>query len=777
MPRSRIPRPEQNASPPAIDRGAVLAFLARERQAALEAGRPAAPSADKRTIARALGLKGEERVALKRTLRELEAEGAIERRGRRGAAPDGALPTVLVADIVGRDPDGELIARPADWPSDERGAPPRILVETPRRGRPGAPVPGVGDRALLRLSPNPDPAGTPYLGRAIKVLDKARARMLGVLRNRPGSEARILPTDKKNANAEYAVPAELRGDATDGDLVAFEAIGRGHVLGLQVARVVERLGSIKGEKAVSAIAIETHRIPAVFGDAALAEAEAVAVPGLAGREDWRALPLITIDPPDAKDHDDAVFAEPDPSPDNPGGMIVTVAIADVAALVRPGGALDREALTRGNSVYFPDRVVPMLPERISSDLGSLRPGEERAALAMRLVLDAGGLKRCHSVHRVLMRSAAKLSYAQAQVAIDGQPDDTTGPLLEPVLRPLWAAYRLARQARDARAPLELDLPERKIALKSDGTVQRVTVPERLDAHRLIEEFMILANVAAAEVLEEKRQRLIYRVHEEPSLEKISSLAEFLGSIGIKLAKGQVLRPAQFNGILGRVRGTDNEHLVNEVVLRSQAQAVYAADNAGHFGLNLRRYAHFTSPIRRYADLVVHRALIRALDLGPDGLPDTAGGELAEMAERISQAERRAMAAERETVDRLIATFLADQVGSTFEGRIGGVTKAGLFVRLDETGADGFVPISLIGDEYFRFDEVARAIVGNRTGTTWRLGDPVVVKLVEAAPVAGALRFELLSEGRRRKGLGKGKVAAGFMVRPKPAPKQRGRGRR
>ncbi len=736
-----------------VDRAEILAFIAREKQAASEAGRPVPAAITKREIARALGITGEARIALKRTLKELEAEGAVARRNRRLDAAH-VMPPVLAVDIVGRDPDGELIARPVDWDAAAQGATPRIALDLPRRGRPGHPVPGVGDRALVRATANPDPSGggAPYVGRVIKLIAKARARMLGILRDRPGEELRIAPVDKKNAATEYAVPAELRGEARDGDLVAFEAIGRGHALGLPVARVNERLGSIHSEKAISLIAIETHRIPHAFRADALAEAAAVALPGLAGREDWRDLPLVTIDPPDAKDHDDAVFAEADAAPDNVGGFLVTVAIADVAALVPPGSALDRCALERGNSVYFPDRVVPMLPEAISSDLGSLRPHEDRAALAIRMVLGADGRKRRHSVHRVMMRSHAKLSYVQAQAAMDGRPDETTAPLLATILQPLWAAYQVARAARDARGPLELDLPERKIVLKPDGTVDRVMVPERLDAHRLIEEFMILANVAAAESLEARRQRLVYRVHEEPSLEKLSSLSEFLGTIGIKLAKGQMLRPAQFNGILGRVRGTSNEHLVNEVVLRSQAQAVYAVDNAGHFGLNLQRYAHFTSPIRRYADLIVHRALIRALDLGPGGLPDTTAGELAEVAERISQAERRAMAAERETVDRLIATFLADRVGATFEGRIGGVTKAGLFVRLSETGADGFVPISLIGEEYYRFDEPARALIGNRTGTAWRLGDAVTVKLVEAAPFAGALRFELVSEGRSRRTL-------------------------
>ncbi len=747
----------------------ILAFLARERDGATEAGRPAPLKIGKREIARAFNIKGDARVDLKRVLKELEAEGAVERRGTR-LDRTGSLPSVIVVDVVGRDRDGELIAKPAEWNSAEQGAPPRILLHLPRKTRAGPPPPGVGDRALVRTSLDPDAAEPAYTARVLKVLAKARARLIGVFRDRPDAGLRVLPTDKKNSQFEYVVPPELRGDAQDGDLVSVELIGRGNAFGLSLVKVVETLGSLKSERAISLIAIQTHDIPNAFPPAVLAEADAVRPSAFEAREDWRTLPLVTIDPPDAKDHDDAVHAEPDADPANSGGYIVTVAIADVACLVRPGTALDREALTRGNSVYFPDRVVPMLPEHISAGLGSLRPDEDRPALAVRLVLGADGRKRRHTFHRVLMRSHARLAYAQAQAAIDGKPDAVTRPLLEPVLHPLWDAYRISKQARDLRAPLDLDLPERKIVLTPDGLVDRVTVPERLDAHRLIEEFMILANVAAAETLEERRQALIYRVHDEPSVEKLNALSEFLATLGIKLAKGQVQRPSQFNGILARAKGSNNEHLVNEVVLRSQAQAEYAAENYGHFGLNLRRYAHFTSPIRRYADLIVHRALIRALGLGPDGLPDTGLSALAEIATQISAAERRAMAAERDTVDRLIATYLSDRVGATFAGRISGVTKAGLFIRLTETGADGFVPARSLGDEYFRFDEAARAMVGTTTGTSFRLGDEVEARLVEAAPFAGALRFEV-SGGRRAARRGAPPAGSG-----RPA-RQTARGRR
>ncbi len=699
----------------------------------------------------------------------MQNEGTVKTR-RKKLHHAGTLPSVVLADITHRDADGELIAVPTEWDTEAHGEAPRIRIHVPRKARP-AEIPGVGDRVLTRTEETGE-EGEPirHTGRVIKILDRAKLRQLGIFRALPSGGGRLEPVDKKQLGRELSVPPGATANAKDGDLVAVEVTQQGR-FGLATAQVKERLGSLKSERAASFIAIHAHEIPHVFRREALAEAEAARPAGLAGREDWRQMPLVTIDPADAKDHDDAVHAVADTDPKNPGGFIVTVAIADVAHYVTPGSALDREALVRGNSVYFPDQVVPMLPERISNDLCSLRPNEDRAALAVRMVIGADGRKREHIFHRVLMRSAAKLHYAQAQDAADGRPDETTRPLLSSVIEPLYAAYRTRLRERTERQPLDLDLPERKILLKPDGTVDRVIVPPRLDAHRLIEEFMILANVAAAETLERARTPLIYRVHDEPSPEKIEALREFLDTLDIRLAKGQAMRPGDFNKILARVRGTEHEQLVNEVVLRSQAQAEYSAENYGHFGLNLRRYAHFTSPIRRYADLVVHRALIRAQHLGSDGLPNTMDvPALNEIAARISAAERRAMKAERETVDRLIANFLADRVGATFEGRISGVTRAGLFVKLNETGADGFIPARTLGDDYFRYHEARHALIGDHTGESYRLGDAVSVKLVEAAPVAGALRFELLSEGRYETGT-KRHAGRKRFERPKSGPKR------
>jgi ribonuclease R len=763
-----VKRPPTKPSPPSKQQ--ILAFIGEQ------SGRVGT-----REIARAFGLKNADRAELKRTLRELADEGRVEQRRKKLHHP-GTLPPVVLADIGTRDADGELIAVPTEWDEELHGAPPKIRVRVPRRARPGE-VAGVGDRALLRIEETgEDDEPIRHSGRVIKIIDRAKQRVLGIFRALPNGGGRLAPIDKKQLGRELAIPPGAGADAKDGDLVAVEVAPRRGGLGLPTARVTEKLGSLKSERAVSLIAINAHGIPNVFPPAALREAEAARPANARGREDWREVAFVTIDPPDAKDHDDAVHAVPDPDPKNPGGHVISVAIADVAHYVLPGSALDREALMRGNSVYFPDRVVPMLPERISNDLCSLRPDEDRAALAVRIVVAADGRKRSHSFHRVLMRSVARLSYERAQAAIGGRADEETQWLVAPVLEPLYAAYQAVKRARDERAPLDLDLPERKIILKSDGTVDRVVTPARLEAHRLIEEFMILANVAAAETLERASVPLIYRVHDEPDPERVNALREFLKTVDISLPKGSELRAAQFNQILERVKGRDVENLVNEVVLRTQAQAEYSADNYGHYGLNLRRYAHFTSPIRRYADLIVHRGLIRAGKLGDGALPEgTDARLLGEVAATISVAERRAMKAERETFDRLLAHFLADRVGASFEGHISGVTRVGLFVKLDGTGADGFIPARTIGSEYFRYHEDRHALVGSSSGESYRLGDRVTVKLVEAVPLAGALRFELLSEGRHDRPARPSKrplrAARGPSARPDRTVRHRGGGKR
>jgi ribonuclease R len=535
-------------------------------------------------------------------------------------------------------------------------------------------------------------------------------------------------------------------------------------MGLPRARVISRLGDPSAPRAVSLIAIHQHGIPDQFPDDVIAEADACKPLGLNGREDLRDLPLITIDPVDARDRDDACLALPDDDPKNPDGHVVWVAIADVAGYVRPGSALDREARNRGNSSYFPDRVVPMLPDRLSADLCSLHENVPRACVAVRMQLDKDGKKIAHRFVRGLMQSVASLNYAEVQAAVDGSPNDKTGPLVEPVLRPLYDAYAALARARDARQPLDLDLPERKIEFSEEGEVTSVSFRERLDSHRLIEEFMILANVSAAETLIAKRSPLLFRVHEEPSPEKLDSLREIAQAAGFNLAKGQVLQTRHLNQLLRAAEGSDNDELINMSTLRSMTQAYYSPQNFGHFGLALQHYAHFTSPIRRYADLIVHRALISAHGWGKDGLSPQEIDGLEDTAVHISDTERRSMMAERDTTDRYLAAYLSERVGNEFTGRISGIARFGAFVKLDETGADGLVPVRSLGREFFHFDSDAGTLMGADTGFTIGIGQRVTVRLAQATPVTGGLELELLSVDDQN--LPKGQSPAGRSPRRK-----------
>lgn len=721
----------------------------------------------KREIARAFGIKGGAKIGLKKRLAEMAREGLIAGDKREFREP-GSIPAVAVLEITGRDAQGDLIAKPAVWEAED-GERPGVLLLAPERpfGTDEPPL-GVGDKVLARVEKldDPDVEGFRFEGVPIKRLPREKRRLLGIYREHPRGGGVIEPIDRKDLKS-WTIQKGDEGEAKNGDLVRFDLNRRGR-MSLPQARVVESLGNPSDQRKISLIAVHAHGIPDDFPEGVIIESERLTLPALEGRTDLRDVPLLTIDPPDARDHDDAVHAEADADPRNPGGFIVTVAIADVSFFVRPGSRLDREAQLRGNSVYFPDRVVPMLPERISNDLCSLREGEDRACLAVRMIFDKSGEKRGHTFMRAMMRSAAKLSYQEAQAAIDGKPSDKAKPLLDRALKPLWAAYSALAAARDRREPLDLDLPERKILLDSQGRVDRVVIPERLDAHRLIEEMMIQANVAAAQMLEKKKTPAVYRVHDQPSKEKLKSLKEFLETLDMQVPHAGELKAGAFNRVLAKAKGEPNADLVNEVVLRSQSQAEYNIANIGHFGLNLAKYAHFTSPIRRYADLLVHRALVRALDFGPGGLTDEEKPVLGDVARQISEAERRAMAAERETTDRLIAAHLADRIGARFEGRIAGVTRSGLFVKLKDTGADGFVPISTLGNDYFNHVEEARALVGSRTGQAYRLGDDVEVRLVEAIATAGALRFEMLSKGKT------GPLVKSGARGPKRFGRQRGR---
>ena len=628
--------------------------------------------------------------------------------------------------------------RPQGWPDHARA--PEIYVLAER----GAPALSPGESAVVRYSRRDDGS---YDAHVLRALGGEPDRVLGIYR-RMAQGGRLEPTDRR-LRTEFRISGADSAGAADGEIV-LAAVKPARGYGIPEARVVERIGDSADPHSFSLIAIHTHGLPTEFSHAALALAAKARPVALGQREDLRGIPLVTIDGADARDFDDAVWAEPDP--ERSGGFHALVAIADVAWYVRPEDALDDAARERGNSAYFPDRVVPMLPEALSNELCSLKPGVDRACLAVHLWLDAEGRVDRHRFVRGLMRSAARLTYEEAQAAADGNPNDLTRPLVGPVLRPLYGAFHALERARRRRGTLELDLPERRILLEPSGRVARIEPRQRLDSHRLIEELMIAANVAAAETLERLRQPCMYRVHDAPDPAKLAALRDFLdgiGILGLKLAKGQAVRPQHFNQILAHAAGTPYETLIHQLVLRSQAQAVYSPANLGHFGLALRRYAHFTSPIRRYSDLLVHRALIAGYKFGAGGLPPTEAKSFAAAGEHISMTERRAAAAERSAADRYIAAFLAERVGASFAARVNGVTRAGLFITLAETGADGLIPMRSLGDDYYVHDEAHHRLVGRRTGRTFTLGDPLVARLAEANPVTGSLLFALEPEEAAR----------------------------
>jgi ribonuclease R len=701
----------------------------------------------KRDIARAFGLKGADRIPLKALLKELQAEGHLEKKHHKFREP-ARLPPVSVVEVGTPHPDGGLICRPLEWEGE--GDEPAVLL-IPRDSDPAV---GPGDRLLVRLAPVTG-EDHHYEARLIRRIGANPLRIVGIYR-----DGRIMPIDKGEAKS-WVVPEGHRHGAEEGELVEAEQAGPKGRLGLPKARITRRLGDPSAPRAVSLIAIHQHAIPDHFPDAAVAEADAAKPATLRGRRDLRDLPFVTIDPADARDRDDAVLAIPEPE----GGFTLWVAIADVAHYVRPQSALDDEARRRGNSTYFPDRVVPMLPDRLSGDLCSLHQGVARAVIAVRMRIDDQGRKLAHDFHRAMIRSAASLAYEQVQAAVDGHPDEATGPLLDAVLRPLFAAYAALARARGDRQPLDLDLPERRIDLSEAGKVTSVAYKDRLDAHRLIEEFMVLANVAAAETLADKRTPLLYRVHEAPDPQKIEALREVAEGSGLTLAKGQVIRTMELNRLLAQAAGTDQAELINLTTLRSMQQAYYAPQNFGHFGLALRNYAHFTSPIRRYADLIVHRALIAAHGWGKDGLSPEDIARLDLTAEQISDTERRSMAAERDTTDRYLALYLADRVGTEMAGRISGVQRFGLFVKLDETGADVLVPVRSLGAEFFHFDARSQTLMGADSGQVIGAGQRALVRLAEVTPETGGLTGELVSLDDRL-------MARGPSGRPGKAPRRK-----
>lgn len=691
--------------------------------------------ATRREIARAFNIKGQEdRIWLKQVMKDLIKSGQIEKNtGKSYKRPEG-LPGAGVVQVTEISDDGEVIADYVDWKG--KGRPPRVYVITSKRKQLG-----VGERALVRLK---RVNKKDYEGRIIHVLNTAENKIIGTFGLGNDGSGIVYPADK-SARYELFITPDDRGGAKDGDLVSVEVMGPNALnKNRKQARVVEVLGREDDPKMISLIAILDHEIPYEFPADVVSQAQKFGVPDLDKRQDMRGIPLVTIDGADARDFDDAVFAEPDPSPDNEGGWHMVVAIADVSYYVTPGSPLDREAYKRGNSTYFPDRVVPMLPEALSNDICSLRPHEPRACMAAHMWIDSAGHLIKFKFVRGLMQSHARLTYEQVQAAVDETPDTDIEPLMAHIEN-LYGCFRTLLAARKKRGALDLDLPERKAVIDFEtGEISAIVPRKRLDSHMLIEEFMVLTNVAAAMALEEKNAPCVYRVHDKPDSAKIDAAADFLASFDIHLDKGAVMTPKRMNVILEKAKDTDESELVSMMVLRSQSQAVYSPDNLGHFGLALDKYAHFTSPIRRYADLLVHRSMVTAWRLpGGGGLQDEDARLLGQMAEHISDTERRSMLAERDAMDRYTSLFLQDRVGNSFSGHIAGLNNAGLFVRLDETGADGLVPIRTLPNDYYIHNEHYHCLIGRNTGRAFRLMAPVTVKLIEADPIQGSMLFELL----------------------------------
>ncbi|MEO9463017.1 MAG: ribonuclease R [Marinomonas sp.] len=686
--------------------------------------------AGKREIGKHFGLKGQEKIALKKLLKDMAAEGLID--GKKSAYTQmGGVPKVTALRVVEIE-DGEPVAIPDNWSADAPADPPRLIVREGKKAKNGRAFPAlkVGDRVLART----EQTDGVWRAEVMKKLPAASEGMMGVVEVDGSGKAWLAPVDKR---IRHSSPISDLGGAENGQLVFAESTGRSAKSAVKVTQVV---GDPLAPKCFSLIAIAKHGIPHSF-PLEVPEAATLAsqIPLGEGREDLRALPIVAIDPADARDHDDAICA----TPDGKGGFDAVIAIADVSYYVRPGSPIDREARKRGNSVYFPDRVVPMLPEILSNEVCSLKMGADRAAMACHLHIDASGKISNFRFTRALVQIAHNHAYEDAQAAIDsGNPPEH--------LANLWAAWEALAKARADRDPLNLDLPERRVVLNDAGQIEEIAVRERLDAHRVVEDFMIAANVAAAKALENKTAPVVYRVHETPSREKLISLREYLGTLGKKLALGQVVKPSLFNRILKDVEEEDEKQQVMEAVLRSQTQAYYGPANAGHFGLALGSYAHFTSPIRRYADLLVHRALVDAYKLDEpvktadvpktSGLSEVDSKSLQQISDQISQTERRAMEAERDTVDRYVAAWLSARVGEVFETRITGVQGFGFFATIVGLGGDGLVPVSTLGREYFKYDEAAQALIGESSGTRYASGDRLKLKLAEANALTGALKF-------------------------------------
>lgn len=688
----------------------------------------------KRELARAFNLKGQDLIKLKIMLRKMADNGMIQRGRHKKSRSSVHLPPVLTAEVSPElTEEGEVLLIPLQLPEI---AVPIVLIEED-----GSRVKS-GDHLLVRVRHHSQGY---YTARILKKIPKKSPNLIGAIIKHRG-KFYLQPSERKRQ--EDLCLIDSQASVKEGQLVLAEMSQQGAE---KKAKILKILGTLEDPRTISLISIFQEGIPYEFPEEVLQEAEKARSLSLEGREDLRSIPFVTIDGEDARDFDDAVWAHEDPKE----GWHLMVAIADVSYYVKPGSSLDKEAYLRGNSVYFPDRVVPMLPEALSNELCSLRPKEDKACFAVHLWLDTRGRLKKYEFVRGVIQSVERLTYSQVQKAIDGTPDSQTAPILDSLIRPLYGAYALLQKAREYRGTLDLELPEKQVIWNESGHIEDIHPRPRLDSHRLIEEFMILANVAAAQQLEALHAPCIYRIHDEPDPKKIFMFREVIEGLGFSFPKSQAITPRSFLHLLKAAHGTPQQALVSQLTLRTQAQALYHPKNIGHFGLSLKKYSHFTSPIRRYADIVVHRSLIQALKLGEDGLPpDT---DLGAIGEQVSFTERRAATAERAALERYISVYMKDKIGQTFKGRINGVASFGFFVTLEDSGADGLVPINNLPYDFYHYEERKHRLVGRSTRQVFTLGDSVSVILREVDTLTGSLSFSLLKTiSPKTKALLKGK---------------------
>ena len=670
-------------------------------------------------------------VALTRRLRAMERDGQIIRNRRGDYGLLRKMDLIRGRIIAHRDGFGFLVP-------DEGG---EDLFLSPREMR----ALMHGDRAVARVT-EIDRQGRRQ-GALVEVLERNTHRVVG--RYRRDSGVGFVTPDNRRLHQDIMIPDSATGQAGHGQVVVAEIVEQPTKRSQPIGHIVEVMGDHMAPGMEIDVAIRAHELPFQWPDAVIAEAQAlpssVTAAASRGRTDLRDKALVTIDGADARDFDDAVFCTRTPS-----GWKLTVAIADVAAYVKPGTPLESEARLRGTSVYFPQRVLPMLPEKLSNGLCSLRPDEDRLCMACELQVGRDGQISRSRFFEAVMRSAARLTYDEVAAAVverDAQARRTLSDIIEH-LDELHALYTALKRARERRGAIDLDTQEARIVFGADKKIESIGSQTRNDAHRLIEECMIAANVAAAHFLERHRIPALYRVHDRPAPDKVAELREFLNEVGMKLAGGARPEARHFAALLKRTAGRDDGELIQSVLLRSLAQAAYSPRNIGHFGLGLKSYAHFTSPIRRYPDLLVHRAIKHLINKRSGERFDYDTDALVSLGAHATMAERRADDATRDAVSWLKCEYMLDHVGECFAGSIMGVTSFGLFVTLDDIHVEGLIHVSALGSDYFHFDPIGHRLTGERSGAVFRLADRVRVRVQRVDLDERKIDLELVDAGKR-----------------------------